>query len=75
MQTMTAFGLFKIFFQYFQYSCLAPFLGFELNAKIWFIVAAAGVYLPEGRNPIIPLFQHSIIPVVSTANLSSYHIL
>jgi len=24
---------------------------------------AAGVYLPEGRQPIIPLFQYSIIPV------------
>jgi hypothetical protein len=23
---------------------------------------AAGVYLPEGRLPIIPLFHHSIIP-------------
>jgi hypothetical protein len=32
---------------------------------------AAGVYLPEGRHPIIPFFQHSIIPVVSAANLSS----
>jgi ABC-type branched-subunit amino acid transport system ATPase component len=32
---------------------------------------AAGVYLPEGRHPIIPIFQHSIIPVVSAANLSS----
>jgi hypothetical protein len=28
---------------------------------------AAGVYLPEGRYPIIPFFQHSIIPVVSAA--------
>ena len=24
--------------------------------------------LPEGRHPIIPIFQHSIIPVVSAAN-------
>jgi hypothetical protein len=24
----------------------------------------AGVYLPEGRHPIIPFFQHSIIPIV-----------
>jgi hypothetical protein len=24
---------------------------------------AAGVYLPEGRHPIIPFFQHSIIPI------------
>jgi hypothetical protein len=29
---------------------------------------AAGVYLPEGRHPIIPFFQHSIIPI---AKLSS----
>jgi hypothetical protein len=29
---------------------------------------AAGVYLPEGLRPIIPIFQHSIIPVVSAAN-------
>ena len=26
-------------------------------------IAAEGVYLPEGRQPIIPLFQYSIIPV------------
>jgi hypothetical protein len=26
-------------------------------------VSAAGVYLPEGRHPIIPFFQHSIIPI------------
>ena len=32
---------------------------------------AAGVYLSEGRHPIIPLFHYSIIPVVSAANLSS----
>jgi hypothetical protein len=25
-------------------------------------LAAIGVYLPEGRHPIIPLFQHSLIP-------------
>jgi len=25
--------------------------------------SAAGVYLPEGRHPIIPSFQHSIIPI------------
>jgi hypothetical protein len=30
--------------------------------------SAAGVYLPEGRHPIIPFFQHSIIPFVSAAN-------
>jgi hypothetical protein len=34
-------------------------------------LTAAGVYLPDGRHPIIPIFQHSIIPVVSAANLSS----
>jgi hypothetical protein len=34
--------------------------------------SAAGVYLPEGRHPIIPFSQHSIIPVVSAANLSSH---
>jgi hypothetical protein len=28
-----------------------------------FQYTAAGVYLPEGRHPIIPFFQHSIIPV------------
>ena len=33
------------------------------------MVSAVGVYLPEGRHPIIPIFQHSIIPVVSAANL------
>jgi hypothetical protein len=27
------------------------------------IVSAVGVYLPEGRHPIIPFFQHSIIPI------------
>jgi hypothetical protein len=26
-------------------------------------VSAVGVYLPEGRHPIIPFFQHSIIPI------------
>jgi hypothetical protein len=30
--------------------------------------SAAGVYLPEGRHPIIPFSQYSIIPVVSEAN-------
>jgi hypothetical protein len=25
--------------------------------------SAVGVYLPEGRHPIIPFFQHSIIPI------------
>jgi hypothetical protein len=30
--------------------------------------SAAGVYLPEGRHPIIPFFQHSIIPIVNAAN-------
>jgi hypothetical protein len=34
-------------------------------------LTAAGVYLPEGRLPIIPIFQYSIIPVVSEANLCS----
>ncbi len=33
-----------------------------------FPLFAAGVYLPEGRHPIIPLFHHSIIPIVSAAN-------
>jgi hypothetical protein len=28
-----------------------------------FQYSAAGVYLPEGRHPIIPLFHHSIIPI------------
>jgi hypothetical protein len=27
------------------------------------VLAAGGVYLPEGRHPIIPFFQHSIIPI------------
>ena len=35
--------------------------------------SAAGVYLPEGRHPIIPFFHYSIIPVVSEANLSSLY--
>jgi hypothetical protein len=34
--------------------------------------SAAGVYLSEGRHPIIPTFQHSIIPVVSAANQVLY---
>ena len=25
--------------------------------------SAAGDYLPEGRHPLIPKFQHSIIPI------------
>jgi len=29
------------------------------------LASAAGVYLSEGRHPIIPLFHHSIIPVVN----------
>ena len=33
---------------------------------------AAGVYLSEGRHPIIPLFHYSTIPVVSEANLSPF---
>jgi len=33
-----------------------------------FDIPAEGVYLPEGRQPIIPLFHHSIIPIVSAAN-------
>jgi hypothetical protein len=32
------------------------------------LASTAGVYLPEGRHPIIPFFQHSIIPVVSAVN-------
>ena len=28
-----------------------------------FPLFAAGVYLPEGRHPIIPIFQHSNIPI------------
>jgi len=35
---------------------------------------AAGVYLSEGRHPIIPFFHYSIIPVVSAANLSAFKI-
>jgi hypothetical protein len=30
-------------------------------------ISAAGVYLPEGRHPIIPIFHHSIIPIESEA--------
>jgi hypothetical protein len=26
-------------------------------------ISAVGVYLPEGRHPIIPFFHHSIIPI------------
>jgi hypothetical protein len=36
-------------------------------------VSAVGVYLPEGRHPIIPIFQHSIIPIVSAANYVLFH--
>ena len=32
---------------------------------------AAGVFLPGGRRPIIPIFRHSINPVVSPANLGT----
>jgi len=39
-----------------------------LDKRHHFVLPAAGVYLPEGRQPIIPLFQHSIIPIVSEAN-------
>jgi hypothetical protein len=38
------------------------FHGFEPNAKIWFIVAAAGVYLPMLHKGAIPSFQYSNIP-------------
>jgi hypothetical protein len=27
------------------------------------LASVAGFYLPEGRYPIIPFFQHSIIPI------------
>jgi len=40
-----------------------------------FPLFAAGVYLPEGRQPIIPIFQYSNIPTFqlrSEAELSSY---
>jgi len=30
-------------------------------------------HVSQGRHPIIPIFQHSIIPVVSAANLSSFY--
>jgi hypothetical protein len=33
--------------------------------------SAAGVYLPEGRRPIIPIFQHSNIPNCERSELSS----
>jgi hypothetical protein len=40
-----------------------------VSAKpVAFGYSAADLYLPEGRHPIIPIFQHSIIPVVSAAN-------
>jgi hypothetical protein len=38
------------------------------NCSPGFPLFAAGVYLPEGRHPIIPLFHHSIIPIVSAVN-------
>jgi hypothetical protein len=41
--------------------------------SIWIKFTAAGVYLPEGRHPIIPIFHHSFIPVVSAPNLSSLY--
>jgi hypothetical protein len=31
--------------------------------------SAAGVYLPEGHHPIIPFFQHSIIPIAELSSL------
>jgi hypothetical protein len=36
--------------------------GFESNAKMWFIAAAAGVYLPMLHKGAIPSFQYSNIP-------------
>jgi hypothetical protein len=41
---------------------LSMFRGFEPNAKIWFIAAAAGVYLPMLHKGAIPSFQYSNIP-------------
>jgi hypothetical protein len=38
--------------------------GSKLAAKpVVPIISAVGVYLPEGCHPIIPVFQHSIIPI------------
>jgi hypothetical protein len=36
-----------------------------------FPLFAAGVYLPEGHHPIIPLFQHSIIPAAERSGAKS----
>jgi len=38
----------------------------KISARLY--SPAAGVYLPEGRHPVIPFSQHSIIPIVSAAN-------
>jgi hypothetical protein len=45
-----------------------PLFSFPGSQLLSFPLFAAGVYLPEGRQPIIPLFQHSIISIVSAAN-------
>jgi hypothetical protein len=53
--------------------CLTPF---STNQQQHFILyaSAAGVYLPEGRHPIIPLFHYSITPInCERSELSSYH--
>jgi hypothetical protein len=39
------------------------------------IVSAAGVYLPEGRHPIIPIFHHSIIPIAERGGAKFFTIL
>jgi hypothetical protein len=64
-------GLDTLFF--FVSLCVPLWL--KLDGGFWLVtkpgvssVFAAGVYLPEGRQPIIPLFHHSIIPIVSEAN-------
>jgi len=46
---------------------------FSASQLLSFPLFAAGVYLPEGHQPIIPLFQYSIIPVnCERSELSSF---
>ena len=41
------------------------------NCSPSFPLFAAGVYLPEGRHPIIPFFQHSNIPAAERSGAKS----
>jgi hypothetical protein len=38
-------------------------------------ISAVGVYLPEGRHPIIPFFHHSIIPIAERSGAKFFYLL